>query len=68
MEAEGEIRYAPTREQVGVPRQLRWSSGLPPAEPLRKLPVPGVPTNQETRLVDAEYTRFRRRSKYRAWA
>jgi len=43
-------------------------SVLPPVAPPRKLPVPGVPTSQETRPVSAEATKFRGRSKYRAWA
>jgi hypothetical protein len=41
---------------------------LPPVEPPSKLPVMGVPTAAEAKPVDSEYTRFRSRSKYRAWA
>lgn len=43
-------------------------SSLPPVQPPSKLPVPGVPSKGETGPVDAEHTRFRGRSKYRAWA
>jgi hypothetical protein len=41
---------------------------LPPVAPPEKLPVPGVPTAAETKPADSERTRFRGRSKYRAWA
>jgi hypothetical protein len=41
---------------------------LPAVDPPKKLPVPGVPTPAETKLVGADATRFRSRSKYRAWA
>lgn len=43
-------------------------SSLPPVEPPTKLPVMGVPTGQETKLVGSDATRFRSRSKYRGWA
>jgi len=43
-------------------------SQLPPVRPPAKLPVPGVPTAAETKLVDPDHTRFRGRSKYRGWA
>lgn len=43
-------------------------SALPPVRPPSRLPVPGVPTDAETGPVNSEHTRFRGRSKYRAWA
>jgi len=47
---------------------LPQRSVLPPVQPPEKLPVMGVPTDAEAKPVDAEYTRFRGRSKYRSWA
>ena len=43
-------------------------SVLPPVPAPVKLPVPGVPASPETKLINSEYTRFRGRGKYRAWA
>lgn len=43
-------------------------SALPSVAPPYKLPVMGVPTDAETKLVDSDHTRFRGRGKYRGWA
>lgn len=62
--ADGIELMAPTREDALNPE---WSE-LPPVPPPFKLPVPGVPTGSEAKLIGSEHTRFRGRSKYRAWA
>lgn len=65
------IQTADQIELTGpAPRDLirPEQSILPPVRPPKKLPVMGVPTEAETKPVDAEHTRFRGRSKYRGWA
>jgi hypothetical protein len=57
-----------TPQPVTVDATLPQRSSLPPVQPPRKLPVMGVPSEREMKLVSSEATRFRSRSKYRGWA
>jgi len=67
VETADDIRLdVPPAESID-PVQLQRSS-LPSVEPPRKLPVMGVPSDREAKLVSAEATRYRARSKYRSWA